>query len=236
MASSRLPGKVLLPILGRPMLEYLVERIRQVKEIDEVVIATSVEPGCDAIEALAKCLGVPCFRGSEEDVLQRVIGAVQSAEGEVVIKATGDNPLIDPAIISQVLQFFLKSRPDYCSTFLDQRTLPWGMDVEIVTLEALVRSSVQSQEERHHEHPSLYIIENRAVFDCRHFKAVETGPPSPARLTVDTQEDYRLVSRIFEELYPTDRAFSLKKIEGLVEKNPPLLEINRHVQQRWPVQ
>jgi len=235
MASSRLPGKVLLPILGKPMLELLVERVHKVDGMDEVVIATSLDPACDAIEALADRLGVRCFRVSEEDVLQRVIDAVESVNGDVAVRATADNPLIDPAIISHVLAFFLGVRPDYCSTFLDHRTLPWGMDVEIVSQAAMAGLPAQSTEGRHHEHPSLYILENRTAFDCRHVTVTDARPSELARLTVDTPDDYRLVSRIFEELYPSDGAFTLGDIEGLIARRPALLDINRHVEQRQPV-
>ena len=136
MTSSRLPGKVLLPAAGRPLLEILVERLRRAPGLDGVVIATTVNAADDPISELGEKLGVGVFRGSENDVLGRVCGALRSSGADVCVEITGDCPLIDPCVIERVFATFDVGNYDYVSN-LHPATYPDGNDVEVFSMRAL---------------------------------------------------------------------------------------------------
>ena len=126
MRSTRLPGKVLLPVLGRPLLAHMVERLRRARTLDDIVVATTDDPSCDAIEELCRSLGVGVFRGSEDDVLARVLGAASAAGAEVIVETTGDCALIDPAVLDRVVDAYGAGDADFCSNTLTE-TWPRGM-------------------------------------------------------------------------------------------------------------
>lgn len=231
MLSTRLPGKVLRPILGRPMLALMIERLRRVQHVAAIVIATTVDPSCDAIEALARELGVGCFRGSEDDVLDRVLQAARAAEADLIVETTGDCPLIDPAVIDTVLAAFLAGGTDYAANILPA-TWPRGMDVQVFPRAVLERVAQLTHDPADREHVSLYIYEHPETFRLRN---VVSGLPADAatlRLTVDTPEDYALVTRIYEALYPDNPCFGMTEILALFAAQPELREINGAVQQK----
>lgn len=231
MRSERLPGKVLLPILGRPNLELMVERLRRVPGIDDIVIATTDDPSCDPIERLAGEIGAGCFRGSEEDVLDRVLGAARAAGADVIVETTGDCPLIDPPTVQRVIDGYLTGGVDYCSNVI-RRTFPRGMDVQVFPLRVLEDVARSTDDAADHEHVSLYIYEHPDRYRLRN---VESGlPPDAAdlRLTLDTPDDLRLITLVFEELYPAKPDFTLPDVLALFEVRPDLAEINRHIQQK----
>lgn len=231
MLSTRLPGKVLRPILGRPMLALMIERLRRVQHVAAIVIATTVDPSCDAIEALARELGVGCFRGSEADVLDRVLQAARAAEADLIVETTGDCPLIDPAVIDTVLAAFLAGGTDYAANILPP-TWPRGMDVQVFPRAVLERVAQLTHDPADREHVSLYIYEHPETFRLRN---VVSGLPADAatlRLTVDTPEDYALVTRIYEALYPDNPCFGMTEILALFAAQPELREINGAVQQK----
>src|SRR3954449_9621786 len=128
MTSSRLPGKVLLPARGRPLLELMVERLRRCRHLDEIVIATAVDASSDPLQQLAERLDIGCFRGSEDDVLARVLGAAEAYDADLIVELTGDCPLIDPALVDHVVDRFYEGGADYCANVLD-RTYPLGFAV-----------------------------------------------------------------------------------------------------------
>ena len=155
MTSSRLPGKVLMPIMGKPMLAYLIERLKR-SRVDEIVVATTDRPTDDLIEQLATNLGVGCFRGSEEDVLGRVLLAAKSVGADVIVEITGDCPLIDPDIVDQVLDVYLSQQVDYASNTL-KRTYPRGLDVQVFSTNLLDEVNILTSDPIDHENVSLYI-------------------------------------------------------------------------------
>jgi spore coat polysaccharide biosynthesis protein SpsF len=230
MTSSRLPGKVLLEAAGKPLLEHMIERLRRVPGIDAIVIATTSEPSSEPIAELADRLGVGCFRGSEEDVLARVLGAAHAHAAEVIVEATGDCPLVDPAITQTIIDRFLEGGADYCSNTLE-RTYPRGMDIQVFPAAVLAEVATLTDDPADREHVSLYIYEHPERYRLR---SVVSDRPETAdlRLTVDTPEDYELIRTIFETLYPRDRAFGLDAILALLEQRPELAGLNRHVGQK----
>lgn len=230
MTSSRLPGKVLLPAAGAPLLAHMVERLRRSRHIDRVVVATTEDPSSDPIEALARELGAGCFRGSEDDVLARVLGAARAHGAELIVETTGDCPLIDPGVVDLVIERFLDGGADYCSNTLE-RTYPRGMDVQVFPAAVLAEVAALTDDPADREHVSLYIYEHPERYRVRSVRSdrPETGD---WRLTVDTEEDYALVRAVFEALHPRDPAFGLDAILALLDARPDLRELNRHVGQK----
>lgn len=231
MTSSRLPGKVLKPILGRPILELLIDRLRLAHRLNDVVVATTTNPADDAIEALARRLGVGCYRGSEHDVLDRVLKAAKSANADVIVEVTGDCPLVDPGVVDQLVDCYLRNRFDYVANTL-QRTFPRGLDTQVFSTCTLEEVFRLTQDPADREHVSLYIYEHPERFSLHN---VQSGLPEKHwqhRLTVDTPEDFALIETIFERLYPQNPAFTLHDVIDLLEREPELTEINQEIRQR----
>ncbi len=230
LGSTRLPGKVLLDLAGEPMIARVVRRVQRARALDQVVIATTTEPADDALAALCVDRDWSCFRGSEDDVLDRYYRAALEHEADLVVRICSDCPLIEPEIIDLVVRELVARRPpaDYACTFLPRRWYPVGLDVEVFwtqTLSVLWLEDQNPQWREHvtqflHHHPERFAI--HGVPSDRDFSAM--------RWTVDTPEDLDLVRRIYEA-FGHDR-FSWQEVLTLLEENPKWLEINRHVQQK----
>jgi spore coat polysaccharide biosynthesis protein SpsF len=231
MTSTRLPGKVLLPILGKPMLELLVERLKMARSLSGIVIATTENAPDDAIERLARQLGVGCYRGSEDDVLDRVLRAAQTAGAEIVVEITGDNPLVDPGVLDQVVSVFLQGNFHYVSNCL-KRTYPLGLGVQVFPVAVLAEVALLTQDPADREHVSLYIYEHPERFSLFNVESGLLDNHSLLRLTVDTQEDFHLIKTIFEELYPENPRFTLADVLELLDRRPDLRDFNRHICQK----
>ena len=222
MTSSRLPGKVLRPIMGRPLLELLVERLQQAATLDGICIATTDRSTDDPLEELAARMGVLCFRGSEHDVLIRVLGAADFAAADTLVEITADCPLIDPALIDQLVNSYQTGGCDYVSNIL-KRTYPDGYDAQVFATETLRRVSQLTNDPRDHEPVSCYIYEHPELFSL---KNVERGIPERVwniRLTVDEVSDFERISTIFEALYPDNPAFTLADVCDYLDRNPSLI-------------
>jgi len=230
MTSSRLPGKVLADAVGRPLLAHMIERLRRCPGLDEIVVATTTNSSDDPVAELADRLGAGVFRGSEEDVLGRVLGAAQAHGAELIVETTGDCPLIDPAIVGEVIDRFAAAGADYCSNMLE-RTYPRGMEVQVFPTAVLAEVDRLTDAPADREHVSLYIYEHPERY---RLSGVAAAPPRGAdvRLTVDTPEDLALVRAVFEELYPRDPAFGLGEILDLLDARPDLRGLNRDVEQK----
>jgi spore coat polysaccharide biosynthesis protein SpsF len=218
-------------VLGKPLLELLIERLRRVPLLDHIVVATTVNGTDDAIEHLALRLGVGCYRGNEEDVLDRVLRAARSRGADLIVEITGDCPVIDPATISRVIEAFRSNQVDYCSNVLE-RTYPRGMDVQVFPVAVLEAVARLTSDPTDHEHVSLYIYNHPERFRLLN---VASGLPVAAatlRLTVDTPKDFDLIRQIYEELYPVKPDFGLSDILALFERRPELPDLNREIQQK----
>jgi len=231
MRSTRLPGKVLKPILGRPMLALLIERLQRVRQVDQIVVATTDNPIDDPIVELACQLGTKYFRGSEEDVLDRVLRAARSVNADLIVETTGDCPLIDPGVIDQLIATFMSNPVDYCANLLS-RSYPRGMEAQVFPVAVLAQVAELTQDPADREHVSLYICEHPEQF--RLLDIASGLPPQDAdlRLTVDTQEDFDLVRHVFESLYPINPHFSMSDILALFKRHPELRRLNENIQQK----
>lgn len=228
MSSTRLPGKVLRPILGRPMLALLVERLQCAEQLDGVVVATTVNPSDDPVETLTRKLGVGCFRGSEEDVLDRVLQAANAFAAEVIVEITGDCPLVESAKVDEMLSSFMKMSIDFMANRLDG-SYPDGLGLRIFKKELLQKIDHLTKDPVDREHVTLYIWDHPELFSIHHFNNRLNPKYWDLRLTVDTSEDFDLISKIFEELYPANRNFGLPEIIDLLERKPEMLDINQHI-------
>ena len=232
MTSSRLPGKVLLPCQGKPMLELMVERLRQVPSLDGIVIATTVNATDDPVEKLAADLGVGCWRGSEDDVLSRVLDGAQAFKADVIVETTGDCPLIDPATVENCIQRYRELGVDYLSNVLE-RSFPIGMDTQVFATSVLADVARRTADPVDREHVSLYIYRHPELYRLANVAAPPHQFDPELRLTLDTPQDLQVIERIFDALYPANPRFGLDDILAVLKANPPWRDINNHVAHRY---
>jgi spore coat polysaccharide biosynthesis protein SpsF len=228
MSSTRLPGKVLRQIMGQPMLALLVKRLQCAQQLDGIVVATTVNPADDPIETLTRKLGVGCFRGSEEDVLGRVLQAANAFAADVVIEITGDCPLIESTKVDEMLSSFMQMSIDFMVNRLDG-SYPDGLGLRIFRKELLQEIDHLTKDPVDREHVTIYVWEHPELYSIHHFNNHLNPKYWDLRLTVDTSEDFDLISKIFEELYPANRNFGLPEIIDLLERKPEMFDINRHI-------
>lgn len=230
MASTRLPGKVLKLIEGRPLLHYLVERIRRASRIDEIVIATTVADEDNAIVDFCVENQIRYFRGAQLDVLSRYAGAATENQGDCIVRICSDSPVIDTGLIDEIVMEFTDeaSTSDYLSNTIDQ-TFPLGMNVEIFSVNALMAAyqNAKSVYEREHVTPYIYFHPEQFKIAQKHYKE----DLSKIRLTVDEQADFELIDLIIRKLYHVKPDFTLQDILSLLRAEPELVKINAHIQQ-----
>ena len=228
MTSSRLPGKVLLPVNGKPMLEYLVNRLKQVTSIDRIVLATTINQTDDQLVEFAAKNDISCFRGSEDDVMLRVIGAAESVGADVVVEITGDCPVIDPLIVEQTTQVFISNECDIANNCFI-RSYPDGMDTQVFKLEALIRSAAMTDDPLDHEHVTLHMYNHPELF--RQVNLV--APPDlywpELGLTLDERKDYELLRKIIEFFGNANPFFTCRDVIELLRTKPEWVEINKSV-------
>jgi len=226
-SSTRLSGKVLLPILQKPMLLRQIERIKRSKCIDKLVIATSNDSTDDVIEQLCKENGLESFRGSLHNVLDRFYHTANYYKTDHVVRLTGDCPLTDPEVIDQVIAYYLNNRLDYVSNVL-QPTFPDGLDVEVFSHIVLRQAWEQAQLPSEQEHVTPFIHTRPNLFKLGN--VTYRRDLSGLRWTVDEKEDFEFVSAIYEELYHKNPVFTMHDILELLENKPDLKDINAHFQ------
>ncbi len=225
MGSSRLPGKVLAEVAGRPMLGYMLERLERSEQIGKLVVATSTQPADEQIATFCASVSVECFRGSEADVLDRyhqVASQHPDQAARAVVRMTADCPLIDPGIVDRAISMLLDSggRLDYVSNSYE-RTYPDGLDVEAFSIEVLHHLFEQATDMWEREHVTLYLKQQAHPF--RMGQITHDEDLSGLRWTVDQAEDMVLVRAVYEELYPTNPLFSWLDLLAWLRARPALL-------------
>lgn len=233
MGSSRLPGKVMKQIMGKPLLGYLIDRVKLVDRIDEIVVATPVGSDNDVIERYCMEEGIVCYRGSEHDVLDRTLQALKSVEATVGVEVYGDCPLIDYRIIEYVIDYFLSnSQYDFVSNDL-KTTYPPGMEVEVFNFNALADSSkMLGGNHPDREHGTLYIRQNPNRYNIKNISAPVKHFRPDLELEVDAAEDFHVISKIIEH-FRGDPKLSLTDIITYIDTVPDLALINKNVYRRW---
>jgi len=228
MGSTRLPGKVMKDLEGETVLARVVSRVRRAREVGEVVIATTHQTEDDVIVDECRRLAVRVFRGEAHDVLDRYYHAARQERAEAIVRITSDCPLIEPAITDATVTAFLERRPDYASNVL-RRTYPRGLDTEIMTWEALDRSWRQAKQPYQREHVTPYIYENPDQFTL--YSVEGKTDYSGHRWTVDEPEDLAFLRAVYERM-ADDECFSWQDVLALLEREPGLVDLNRHVSQK----
>lgn len=226
ISSTRLPGKVLKPILGVPMLQRQIERLCHVRLFDNLVVATSADDSDTPVAELCGELNIDCFRGSLDDVLDRYYRAVQSQAADTVVRLTGDCPLADPDVISGCIEYFLRHDYDYVSNCME-RTYPVGLDVEVFRFDCLRQAWEDARLPSEREHVTPFIKNHPERFSIGHFR--NHTDLSHHRWTVDEAEDFEFVSAVYRALYPGNSRFSMNDILKLLDEHPELTEINYHI-------
>lgn len=210
MGSTRLPGKVMLPLDGVPVLEQELRRVSFVSDIDEVVVATTMNSQDDILDRYVSKLGYSIFRGSESDVLGRLANAAEARDADIVLRLSGDNPVVPPRLMERVLRIVVETDHEYCSNKLD-RTLPIGITAEAIDRDTLERIARDASDSFYREHVSRNFTDFPENFDHQNVTADEVCSPgfldshpvdslTNLRLTLDRAEDYSLLRRVYENV------------------------------------
>jgi len=228
MGSTRLPGKVLMDLGRQTVLSRVVRRLARASRIDELVVATTGSARDEPIVEACKGLGVLCFRGSEEDVLDRYFLAAEKSEAGAVVRVTSDCPLIDPELVDAVIESFLEQHADFACNVMP-RTYPRGLDTEVFTSEALRKAWEVSDQPHQREHVTPLFYERADIFRL----ATVQGEPdySRYRWTLDTPEDLKLIRAIYRHFNDND-SFGWREAIALMEASPELVNMNAHIAQK----
>ena len=228
MGSTRLPGKVMRPLLGEPMLTRIMRRTARAGRLEAVVVATTREREDDVIEDLAARERWALFRGSTDDLLHRYVKAARANEADVIVRITSDCPLIEPAVIDATIETFAAGGCDYASNTLEPRTFTRGLDVEVIAREALERAWSEDGDPAWREHATPYLYRHPELFrSCGVFSDIDR---SEQRWVVDTAADFELVRRIYDALGRDD--FTWREALAVVDANPGWMDLNRDVAQK----
>lgn len=239
MGSERLPGKVIKPILNRPMILYTLDRLSRSRYIDRIVLATSVEEREKPLVEVVSSIGYNVFRGDESNVLKRYRDCSDKYGGDIIIRVTGDCPLIDPVIVDNVITYFEMNDYDYARLDVPDSFIR-GFDVEVFSKDALDRvyntvCSVETEEpngtdlDMYKEHVTYYIYKHPNEFKIGHVRGSDFYNRD-YRLCVDTIEDFKLVENIYEHF--NSEYVSSRQIVGYLDENPQISNINSNVVQR----
>ena len=228
MNSSRLPGKVMMPVLGVPLLGILIARLKRVRRADSICVACTYNPEDQQIVDLSQSLGVEVHRGSEENVLERYSQAAQRSQADHVVRVTADSPLIDPAELDRLITYYHSHIVDF--DYVDNgstHTYPLGMQAEVFSVSALNTAHREATTTSDKEHVTPFIIRNP-----RRFKAGNVAfgqDKSYYKLAVDTVEDFELITKIITDLYPVNPEFSIHDVLDLLNRNPEWGKVNSHI-------
>jgi len=230
MASKRYPGKAMVSLAGRPLIEVLLERIASVPVLDSVALATSSRPENEPLVEIAKKLGIPPFQGDEDDVLRRSLDCAHHMRADHVVRVTGDNPLTDLETIERLVSLHLSSRADY--TYVPGDALLMGILSEVVSVRALERSWERGDARHRSELMTLYIKEHPREFKIRTATLPDGLYRPEYRLTVDESEDVALVQALFDRLASARRIVTTREALALLDREPELAALNRHLRHK----
>lgn len=228
MGSTRLPGKVLKKVVGKPLLEHIVERLKKSKKLEKIIVATTSELADKPIIELCKRNSIDYFIGSENDVLDRYYQAAKKFRVDPVVRITADCPLIDPVVVDKILDYFLrnKAKLDFASNTI-KRTYPDGLDVEVFSFETLERAWSEAKNSFDREHVTPFICNNPDKFRVANVE--NDRDLSGLRWTVDYPEDFEMVRLIFENLYQKKGVFLMDDVIKLLKKKPEIAKINKGI-------
>ncbi len=223
MGSTRLPGKVLLPLAGKPSIQHVIERAERICGVDEVILATSVHPGDTLLSDFCRSRGIQVVRGSESDVLDRYFQTAKAARADTVMRITGDCPLLDPVESAKVLDLFRSLDVEYVSN-TNPPTLPDGLDTEVFRFHALEAAWENAVKPAEREHVTLHIYSRPSQFRIKNLlNAVDL---SGQRWTLDNENDYKMLSAVYDELTQREQFGFLKEVLAILEAHPEIKKLN----------
>ena len=226
MGSKRLPGKVLMKLKGKTMLEHIINFLSMSQNIDETVIATTTLPEDSKIEELANKINVKCYRGSSENVLERFYKCAKNANADFVVRITADDPIIDPSLIDSLIETCKKEKLDYVSNVIE-KSFPIGYTAcEVFTFDVLSKLHHEQKDPQSLEHVTHHIRQNQELFKIRSIVTSKELERPNWRLTVDHKEDFMLIEKIFSEMYISSKAFEYKKLVRFLDENQRWFKIN----------
>lgn len=228
MHSTRFPQKALKVVAGQTITEHLIDRVKLSQKADVVVLCTSEEPLDDPLPPLAEKKGIPCIRGSAEDVILRFMKAVDAHNLDIIVRITGDDILIDPKHVDLALDYHLQQNNDYTAC----KALPSGTEGEVISVSALQRALELAEDSNYSEYMSFYFT-NEHFFRTGSL-AVEEFFQRNWRLTIDYPEDFEVVRSILEGIYSKEHPYTMEELIEFVEHSPELLDINRQQKQKQP--
>jgi spore coat polysaccharide biosynthesis protein SpsF len=231
MGSSRLPGKVLMPLGNSCVLDYVVSRCRLISSTVEVVVATSRLIQDDVVEEWCLGSGVSCYRGSEDDVLERFVGASTPFHPDFVMRVTGDCPFVDYEFANEVVMAMGNNPSDFVIYPDHDLLLPRGLNVELMSYEALMRMNELGHEPRHREHVTYYAKEFPNQFTRTMFEVPLALRQPQLRITLDTPEDYELCKAI-ADAFPSEVTVSTSKVVAFLLEHPKIAALNAHIEQK----
>ena len=224
MTSTRLPGKVMKPLCGKPMLWHIITRLGYAKQLDKIIIATTDREEDKVIANLAEEMGVVFYCGSSEDVLDRYYQTAKTFNVDTIVRITADCPLIDPVVVDKIITYYQTKKCDYASNTI-KPTMPDGLDTEVLSFQTLEKAWKEAKKLSEREHVTPYICNHPESFKVENYAG--DVDLSGMRWTVDTQKDFEFVKKVFAELYCATRIFYMEDIIKLLNKAPELLEINK---------
>ncbi len=230
MASVRYPGKALVPLAGRALIEVLLDRIASLPDLDSVALATSVNPENLPLVEIARRMGIPAYQGQEDDVLKRTVDCAHHMKADHVVRVTGDNPLTDLETLAQLVALHLEAGADY--TYVPGDALLMGILPEVISRGALERSWQRGDVRHRSELVTLYIKEHPNQFKIKTAQLPEGLYRPEYRLTVDEAEDVTLMQAIFERLAVPGKLVSTREAIALLDREPELAKLNAHLRHK----
>ena len=224
--STRLPGKVLLELEGESVLSHVIRRVKASKLITNVLVATTIKKEDLAIVRVCSDMDTRVFCGSEEDVLDRYYQAARLLDAVHIVRITADCPLMDPAVIDDIVTLHLREKADYTSN-TSEESYPDGLDVEIFRFAILKNAWENACLSSEREHVTPHIKKQPCIFKTVNLKCAADF--SKKRWTLDNPEDYEFVKLVYEACYPKNPLFGMKEVLEFLEENPAVEEINRHI-------
>jgi spore coat polysaccharide biosynthesis protein SpsF len=228
MGSTRLPGKVMLPIARKPMLWHVIERVKMCKKVDSIVVATTTNQDDKIIMELVEKCGIETFTGKENDVLDRYYQTAKKFSADIIVRITADCPLINPDTIDKMVTLCLKENADYICGHPNFSSIEQGM--EVISFSTLEKLKTLTSKDYQREHVTIYIKENPELFKIATIIPKKIFQRKDMRLTVDTKDDLQLMREIYNRLYKKNEIIDLEDVVSLLENTPDLKKINMNVE------
>lgn len=232
MTSSRLPGKMMLTCLGKTMLEHMVARVKRAACLDDIIIATTLNDTDDVITREATRLNVKYFRGSEDNVMSRVLGAAQAFKADIIVELTGDCPLMDPALIDHALAQYSTSGVDYLSNleiteFKAGLAHPLGYAVQVFSTAILADAYARTEDPLDYEHVSRYLYQTPERYSVKYLPTPKLQRGPAMSVTLDTQQDFQVICHVLKALTPENPDFTIEDVVSFLTRHPDIRRINQ---------